>query len=75
MEKWAEQLLARWGVLLRDLLAREAGAPAWRDLLPILRRMEARGQIAEAGLSRDLQGSSLRGLKQSDLLRARTSVG
>ena len=33
-EKWAEQLLSRWGVLLRDLLAREAGAPAWRDLLP-----------------------------------------
>src|SRR6202030_1126344 len=26
-EKWAEQLLLRWGVLFRDLLAREAGAP------------------------------------------------
>src|SRR5204863_2787068 len=43
MAKWAEQLLTRWGVLLRDLLAREAGAPPWRDLLPVLRRMEARG--------------------------------
>jgi len=27
VEKWAEQLLLRWGVLFRDLLAREAGAP------------------------------------------------
>jgi len=38
-------LLARYGVLFRDLLARESNAPKWRDLLGILRRLEARGEI------------------------------
>ena len=38
-------LLCRYGVLFRDLLARESNAPKWRDLLPILRRLEARGEI------------------------------
>ncbi len=41
----AAQLLRRWGVLFRDLLAREPAAPAWRDLLPVLRRAEARGEV------------------------------
>jgi ATP-dependent Lhr-like helicase len=39
----AEQLLARWGVVFRDLLARENLALPWRDVLWALRRMEARG--------------------------------
>jgi ATP-dependent Lhr-like helicase len=38
-------LLARYGVLFRDLLARESNAPRWRDLLGILRRLEARGEV------------------------------
>ncbi len=38
-------LLARYGILFRDLLARESNAPKWRDLLGILRRLEARGEI------------------------------
>ena len=42
---FAKQLLRRWGVMFRDLLAREALAPPWRDLLVELRRMEARGEI------------------------------
>jgi ATP-dependent Lhr-like helicase len=45
VEHFAHQLLARWGILLRDLLVRETLAPPWRELLPVLRRMEARGQI------------------------------
>ncbi|MGD0310276.1 MAG: DEAD/DEAH box helicase [Acidobacteriota bacterium] len=44
-ELWARQILRRYGILLRELLAREASAPAWRELLPVLRRMEARGEI------------------------------
>src|SRR5262249_51233832 len=44
-EAFARQLLLRWGVVFRDLLARETLAPAWRDLLVALRRMEARGEI------------------------------
>jgi ATP-dependent Lhr-like helicase len=41
----AEQLLARWGVVFRDLLARECLAVSWRELLYALRRLEARGAI------------------------------
>ena len=44
-ELMARQYLRRYGVLLRELLAREAPVPAWRELLPVLRRMEARGEI------------------------------
>lgn len=45
VESIARQLLRRWGVVFRDLLAREVIAPAWRDLLVVLRRMEARGEV------------------------------
>lgn len=45
VEQWAWQLLRRWGVLFRDLLVREQGAPRWWQLLQVLRRMEARGEI------------------------------
>jgi len=44
-EAVAEQLLARWGVVFRDLLARESLALPWRDLLWAFRRMEARGTV------------------------------
>jgi ATP-dependent Lhr-like helicase len=42
---WAWQLLRRWGVVFRDLLEREPGAPKWFELLQVLRRLEARGEI------------------------------
>ena len=45
LESFARQLLARYGILFRDLLLRESNAPKWRDLLNILRRIEARGEI------------------------------
>ena len=45
LESFARQLLTRYGILFRDLLARESNAPKWRDLLSILRRLEARGEI------------------------------
>ena len=38
-------LLRRYGVLFRDVLERETIAPRWRELLPMLRRMEARGEV------------------------------
>ena len=44
-EQRAAQLLRRWGVLFRDLLAREPSAAPWRDLLRVLRRAEARGEV------------------------------
>jgi ATP-dependent helicase Lhr and Lhr-like helicase len=45
LESFARMLLARYGVLFRDLLTCESNAPRWRDLLNILRRLEARGEI------------------------------
>jgi ATP-dependent Lhr-like helicase len=75
VEKWAEQLLARWGVLLRDLLTREAGAPAWRDLLPILRRMEARGQIRGGRFVAGFTGEQFARPEALDLLRAVRRAG
>ena len=45
LESAARMLLGRYGILFRDLLARESNAPKWRDLLGILRRLEARGEI------------------------------
>ncbi len=44
-ERTARQLLARYGVVFRDLLAREAALPPWRDISQVLRRLEARGEI------------------------------
>lgn len=44
-DKFARRLLARWGVVFRDVIARETLAPSWRELLQALRRMEARGEI------------------------------
>ncbi len=45
VEQWAWQLLRRWGVMFKDLLARESGAPSWWELLQVYRRLEARGEI------------------------------
>ena len=44
-EASARQLLLRYGVVFRDLLARESSLPPWRELLVALRRLEARGEI------------------------------
>ena len=44
-EALAEQLLARYGVVFRDLLVRESFTIPWRELLWALRRLEARGLI------------------------------
>jgi ATP-dependent Lhr-like helicase len=38
-------LLKRYGVVFRDLLARESNLPKWRELQLAFRRLEARGEI------------------------------
>ncbi len=45
LESACAVLLRRYGVVFRDLLAREETMPRWRDLLGIFRRMEARGEV------------------------------
>ena len=44
-ETLARQLLQRYGVVFRELLAKETRCPPWRLLLQAYRRMEARGEI------------------------------
>ena len=69
-ERFAKQLLLRWGVLLRDLLVRETLAPAWRDLLPVLRRMEARGEIRGGRFVAGFTGEQFARPEALELLRA-----
>jgi ATP-dependent Lhr-like helicase len=38
-------LLRRYGVVFRDLLAREAIVPKWRELAMAFRRLEDRGEV------------------------------
>jgi ATP-dependent Lhr-like helicase len=45
VEHWARQLLRRYGIVFRDLLARESSGQSWRMLLQTYRRLEARGEI------------------------------
>ncbi|MDQ1694090.1 MAG: ATP-dependent helicase Lhr and Lhr-like helicase, partial [Acidobacteriaceae bacterium] len=44
-ESAALVLLWRYGIVFRDLLERESTMPRWRDLLGVLRRLEARGIV------------------------------
>jgi ATP-dependent Lhr-like helicase len=68
-EFFAKQLLDRWGVIFRDLLARETLAPPWRDLLIVLRRMEARGQIRGGRFVSGFVGEQFARPEALDLLR------
>jgi ATP-dependent Lhr-like helicase len=45
IENWCRLLLRRYGIVFRDLLARESAAPRWFELLRAFRTMEARGEI------------------------------
>jgi ATP-dependent helicase Lhr and Lhr-like helicase len=69
VERFARQLLLRWGVLVRDLLVRETLSPPWRELLPILRRMEARGEIRGGRFVSGVTGEQFARPEALDLLR------
>jgi ATP-dependent Lhr-like helicase len=45
VERHARTLLARYGIVFRRLLAREAQGVTWREIVGVLRRLEARGEI------------------------------
>ena len=69
VEFFAKQFLERWGVVFRDLLARETLAPPWRDLLVELRRMEARGEIRGGRFVSGFVGEQFARPEALDLLR------
>jgi ATP-dependent Lhr-like helicase len=48
VESACHMLLRRYGVVFRDVLARETTVPAWRELVGMFRRLEARG-VARGG--------------------------
>ncbi|HXP89084.1 MAG TPA: DEAD/DEAH box helicase [Bryobacteraceae bacterium] len=68
-EFFATHLLARWGVVFRDLAAQESLAPPWRDLLQVLRRMEARGEIRRGRFVAGYVGEQFARPEALDLLR------
>jgi ATP-dependent Lhr-like helicase len=70
VERLAEQYLLRYGVVLRDLLAREAGAPPWRELLPVYRRLEAQGRIRGGRFAAGFSGEQFALPEAVEALRA-----
>jgi ATP-dependent Lhr-like helicase len=70
VEAFARQVLARWGVVFRDILQRETLAPPWRDLLLVLRRMEARGEIRGGRFVEAFRGEQFALPEAVDTLRA-----
>jgi ATP-dependent Lhr-like helicase len=70
VDAYARQLLERWGVVFRDLLAREGQAPPWRELLQVLRPMEARGEIRGGRFAAGFIGEQFALPEALDLLRA-----
>ncbi len=75
-EAVAEQLLARWGVVFRDLLVREAlltvgsGAVPWREVLWAFRRLEARGVIRGGRFVSGFSGEQFAHQDAVEMLRA-----
>ncbi len=69
IEFFAGLLLDRWGVVFRDVLSRETLSPAWRDLLQIYRRMEARGEIRGGRFVSGFVGEQFARPEALDLLR------
>jgi len=45
LESACHMLLRRYGVVFRDVLARETAVPPWRELVGMFRRLEARGLV------------------------------
>jgi ATP-dependent Lhr-like helicase len=70
LEKVGRQYLRRYGIVFRDLLAREPRSPPWRDLLQIYRRLEARGEIRGGRFAQAFSGEQFALPEAVDALRA-----
>jgi ATP-dependent Lhr-like helicase len=70
VEAFAKRLLARYGVVFRDLIARERIAPPWRDLLGVFRRMEAQGELRGGRFVAGFIGEQFALAEAIDALRA-----
>jgi ATP-dependent Lhr-like helicase len=70
VEPKTKQLLRRYGVLCRELLAREPSPPPWRDMLFVLRRQESRGEIRGGRFVTGLAGEQFALPEAVDALRS-----
>jgi ATP-dependent Lhr-like helicase len=75
VDAFARRLLLRWGVVFRDIVARESLAPPWRELLAALRRMEARGEIRGGRFIAGYVGEQFARPEAIDALRAARRAG
>jgi ATP-dependent Lhr-like helicase len=70
LEAIARQYVKRYGVVFRDVLARETRAPAWRDLLRVYRRLEMRGELRGGRLVAGFVGEQFAAPEALESLRA-----
>jgi ATP-dependent Lhr-like helicase len=70
LEQVAGQYLARYGVVFRDLLARESAPPPWRELLGVYRRQEAQGLLRGGRFVSGFTGEQFARPEAIDALRA-----
>jgi ATP-dependent Lhr-like helicase len=70
LERVALQYLRRYGVVFRDLLARESAPPPWRELLRVYRTLEARGSLRGGRFVTGFTGEQFALPEAVDALRA-----
>jgi ATP-dependent Lhr-like helicase len=70
VEAFARRLLARYGVVFRDVVKRETLAPPWRELLHALRRLEAQGEVRGGRFVAAFMGEQFALPEALDALRA-----
>ena len=70
IESACRMLLRRYGVVVRDVLARETTIPPWRELVGMFRRLEARGMVRGGRFVSGLGGEQFALPEAADALRA-----
>jgi ATP-dependent Lhr-like helicase len=70
VERFARQWLRRYGVVMRELLTREARMPPWRELVRVLRTLEARGEVRGGRFVAGMAGEQFALPEAVDALRA-----
>jgi ATP-dependent Lhr-like helicase len=75
LEATCRMLLDRYGVVFRELLARESILPKWRELLITFRRLEDRGEVRGGRFINGFHGEQFALPEAVDSLRAMRNVG
>jgi ATP-dependent Lhr-like helicase len=70
LEAMCKVLLARYGVVFRDVCRRETNLPPWRELLSVFRHMEDRGEVRGGRFVNGFIGEQFALPEAADSLRA-----